>query len=95
MAASSLKSIRTPELASHSPAPGATSQRSNPTILLPETARRYSSQSAWEKESPPGTGVPVPGQYSGDSPSMSKLMYTFCGNASIIRSQSSFQVLPL
>src|SRR5436190_10354651 len=66
-----LYSKRAPTLASHSVSPGATSQRSRPTIRLPARRTARSRPIASFHDKPPGTGVPVPGQSVGSRPSMS------------------------
>src|SRR5581483_4944484 len=66
-----LYSSRAPTFASHSLSPGATSQRSRPTICFFARRNARSKPIASFHERPPGTGVPVPGQSVGSSPSMS------------------------
>src|SRR5690606_19081891 len=53
---------------------GETSTRSIPTIFAP--ARLSSKHNNSRVLSPPGTGVPVPGQNAGSTPSTSTLRYT-------------------
>src|SRR5205807_3697066 len=66
-----LYSRRAPTFASHSVAPGATSQRSRPTMRFFARRIARSSPIASFLASLPGTGVPVPGQSVGSRLSLS------------------------
>ena len=66
--------MRAPVMASiRSSGAGVTSTMSKPMMRRPERTTSASSQTAWLKVKPPDTGVPVWGQFSNESPSMSKL----------------------
>src|SRR5574343_348213 len=86
--------ILAPTFPSQSSSPGATSTKSKPMISLFVSANLLNKYAACSKENPPGTGVPVFGQYQGYIPSISKEIQTFSGNEAIMWSHCCCQVLP-